>query len=989
MTERIYKMIDTNHNSQLDFVEFFSYIFMMIFGKKEQKAKFIFDFICFRGDSAKAPQRMANCPVSKEILDLNFDEGVKLGDEKQLGNKKGSGQLLVSSRSTDNLLQPINDFEQTKVNDSRETNLGQFRPESIKMIALDRGAEGFSLFDLFTFYTIINADKWDNPRDAEEEAKQMALIVYSVLDVDGNKVITFQEFIDFLNKNPSNIDFFNFVSGTKQTALQELKTDKQFLEISISSKKAQKQLRKLGRLIFHPIHLEEHVFKEGVNFSQALHQNGKESANSGVNINGDQHYAKEKAYIKASLIGHSRPSISIMQGEPSLKKFKTIIPDGLSHPDCVFNDEFVDKINVYLHQYKKDRCDCSPGPLRVSSPDRKQNPDGKPSMPISQKTPNRQSLSPDNYFDFIVGQKDATKRQSESRFGDASGVKPPLNGNQLKVPKLDFNSNQIHSTRKSDPRQVSFSPDVSVKQYYPSQHLPFDLADQTKQHIDSKTNPESNPVIRLWSTDKNSNTHPDPVNQKKGEQISALEPMMEDPESQVFLPFSFANNGQDPNVTQGLHRSVKIQDSSIQSLEEFLKAIVTNFHVLAARLQTIEQVVENEKNRSSNQGITPNTLRMSSAKKQGKQSGDSRRNVFFKDRNWSIVTSMLLGMKHSLAFTSQDKYHKVGPFDYKLNNVFGIEAVYQSYFTHCRFTDYAPYVFAGMRRVFNIKQEDYLNSIGLNNFSSAFFDKLYVMLCEQSSGKSGSFFFYSHDNKYLVKTISREECEKFYEILPKYYAYFVNCDTEKRRTLLSRFFGLHRVECLKGNQVMFDVYVLIMNNVFSTPEVIDHKYDLKGSTYQRLTFPEEIAKKAALKDTNFRNARKSNKDFGFCIDELRRKEILDQINLDVKFLADCNIIDYSLMVGVVKDSQGANNFDESQRQSLHRRQAAKDETILVQDLKNGQKYYIGIIDTLTNFGGRKGCESFFKRVFCGSGVSALPPKPYAQRFLRFMESAFI
>lgn len=960
---------------------------MMIFGKKEQKSKFIFDFICFRGETAPHIYSLTDLPGSKEISDRSLKEKMQFGDNQKPFNGNKLEKITINSRSTDNLLPLKVNPEETNLIETRESNSAKNQQESLKAIIFNRESEGFSLFDLFNFYKVINAEKWDSLKEVEEEAKQMARVVYSILDADGNKLVSFKEFMDFLNKNPSNIDFFNFVSGTKQTALQELKTDKRFNEISLSSKKAQKQLMKLGRLIFHPIHLEEQIPNEGVNFSHALNQTIKDPAESKVNLNVDPNYTKQKAYIKASLMGQSRPRNSILLGDHSPRNSNLEIPDNLADLDKIFSEEFVDKLNVYLHQYKKAQCGCNPNKPEHPFFDAKDKPITAPNSTNQQfqNPSNGLTLIPENYFDNALKNKDMTKKNPLSLFDDIPATNSMLYGNHLTPDYIDINVNQKSQTGKNGTRQVTFNPDVDIQPFDSNQPPLIDVSKHRIEYSDIRISTETNPLQKLWNPNENLAHRVLQQNQKKDYPGGVLEPMTEDPESQVFFPFSFAKNEQDASNAKGLNRSLKVQDPVTQTLQEFLKSILDNYYVLTNRLQTIEQMVEHEKNRSNNQNLTPNTLR--EADKKNKPTLDSRRNVFFKDKNWSIVTTMLLGMKHSLNFTSQDKYHKVAPLDYKLNNIFGIEAVYQSYFSHCRFTDYAPYVFAGMRRLFNIKQEDYLNSIGLNNFSSAFFDKLYVMLCEQSSGKSGSFFFYSHDNKYLVKTISKMECEKFYEILPKYYAYFADCDKNKKRTLLSRFFGLHRVECLKNNRLVFDVYVLIMNNIFSTPDTIDHKYDLKGSTYKRLTLAHEIEKKAALKDLNFKNARKADKNFGFHIGDLRRTEILDQMNLDVKFLAECNIIDYSLMVGVVNDPHVLTNPDDPSRHLVERKQVAKDDTIVVFDVKNGQRYYIGIIDTLTNFGAKKRTEAFFKRLFCGSGVSAIPPKSYAERFIRFMESA--
>ena len=52
---------------------------------------------------------------------------------------------------------------------------------------------------------------------------------------------------------------------------------------------------------------------------------------------------------------------------------------------------------------------------------------------------------------------------------------------------------------------------------------------------------------------------------------------------------------------------------------------------------------------------------------------------------------------------------------------------------------------------------EFKKSIGLNSFEDAFFKKLKLMLSEDSTGKSGSFFFHTSDLKYMIKTIKESE----------------------------------------------------------------------------------------------------------------------------------------------------------------------------------------------------------------------------------------
>lgn len=67
-----------------------------------------------------------------------------------------------------------------------------------------------------------------------------------------------------------------------------------------------------------------------------------------------------------------------------------------------------------------------------------------------------------------------------------------------------------------------------------------------------------------------------------------------------------------------------------------------------------------------------------------------------------------------------------------------------------------------------------------------------------SSGKSGSFFYFTEDNKYMIKTISKNEKSLLRRILSNYFKHLVDF----QNTMISRFdnnkylyriFGLHQM----------------------------------------------------------------------------------------------------------------------------------------------------------------------------------------------------
>lgn len=75
------------------------------------------------------------------------------------------------------------------------------------------------------------------------------------------------------------------------------------------------------------------------------------------------------------------------------------------------------------------------------------------------------------------------------------------------------------------------------------------------------------------------------------------------------------------------------------------------------------------------------------------------------------------------------------------------------------FREYARDVFRNLRvKYLNIKDEEYLSS--LCDFP---YSELGV------SGRSGSFLYISHDNRFIIKTITPGESKFFRKVLPHYY----------------------------------------------------------------------------------------------------------------------------------------------------------------------------------------------------------------------------
>jgi len=196
------------------------------------------------------------------------------------------------------------------------------------------------------------------------------------------------------------------------------------------------------------------------------------------------------------------------------------------------------------------------------------------------------------------------------------------------------------------------------------------------------------------------------------------------------------------------------------------------------------------------------------------------------------------------------------------------------------------------------------------------------------------------------------------------------------------------------------LYFVVMANMFNTPFPIHHKYDLKGSWVGRETTAE--APGQCLKDVDFTKSKMK-----IAVGHTRAEQLKAQIKQDSKFLSDCNIIDYSLLVGIHEDAACSSADDDPDffKEVSPRRDASRlssepfGENVapLHQRDRGGMRsadgdslYLLGIIDILTEYDSRKRIEHNVKGLlYEKEGVSCCPPSLYASRFDDFMQQAFV
>ncbi|KAG4982193.1 hypothetical protein AAZX31_10G056900 [Glycine max] len=189
-----------------------------------------------------------------------------------------------------------------------------------------------------------------------------------------------------------------------------------------------------------------------------------------------------------------------------------------------------------------------------------------------------------------------------------------------------------------------------------------------------------------------------------------------------------------------------------------------------------------------------------------------------------------------------------------------------------KWKDYCPMVFRNLRELFKIDAADYMMSICGND-----------ALRELSSpGKSGSVFFLSQDDRFMIKTLRRSEVKVLLRMLPDYHHHVKTYDN----TLITKFFGLHRIIPSSGQKFRF----VVMGNMFCTELRIHRRYDLKGSSLGRSSDKIEIDENTTLKDLDL--------NYCFYLEPSWQESLLKQIEIDSKFLELQQIMDYSLLLGV-------------------------------------------------------------------------------------------
>nr|KAF6397185.1 hypothetical protein HJG63_009835 [Rousettus aegyptiacus] len=384
-------------------------------------------------------------------------------------------------------------------------------------------------------------------------------------------------------------------------------------------------------------------------------------------------------------------------------------------------------------------------------------------------------------------------------------------------------------------------------------------------------------------------------------------------------------------------------------------------------------------------------------KKIGHRGVDSTGETTYKKTTSSALKGAIqLGITHTVGSLSTKPERDVLMQDfYVVESIFfpseGSNLTPAHHYSDFRFKTYAPVAFRYFRELFGIRPDDYLYSLC---------NEPLIELC--SSGASGSLFYVSSDDEFIIKTVQHKEAEFLQKLLPGYY---MNLN-QNPRTLLPKFYGLYCVQAGGKN-----IRIVVMNNLLPRSVKMHIKYDLKGSTYKRRASPKEREKPLpTLKDLDFLQ------DFpdGLFLDADMYNALCKTLQRDCLVLQSFKIMDYSLLVSIhnIDHAQREPSSSETQCSTDTRRlapqkalystamesiqgEARRGGTIETHDHMGGIParnskgerllLYIGIIDILQSYRFIKKLEHSWKAlVHDGDTVSVHRPSFYAERFQRFM-----
>ncbi|XP_022221663.2 phosphatidylinositol 4-phosphate 5-kinase type-1 alpha isoform X7 [Drosophila obscura] len=409
--------------------------------------------------------------------------------------------------------------------------------------------------------------------------------------------------------------------------------------------------------------------------------------------------------------------------------------------------------------------------------------------------------------------------------------------------------------------------------------------------------------------------------------------------------------------------------------------------------------------------------------------GEGGEITYKKIQTSQIMGSIQLGIQHTVGSLASKPKRDLLMMDFwEIESITfppeGSSLTPAHHYSEFRYKIYAPIAFRYFRDLFGIQPDDFMMSMCTSPLREL-----------SNPGASGSIFYLTTDDEFIIKTVQHKEGEFLQKLLPGYY---MNLN-QNPRTLLPKFFGLY---CLQTSNAK-NIRLVVMNNLLPSSVRMHLKYDLKGSTFKRKANKAERSKKSpTYKDLDFMEQHPN----GIFLEAETYSALIKTIQRDCTVLESFKIMDYSLLLGVHNldvalreklsesrkplraplaedsdgdvddplDGQDGDGKDRdtatgiSRNKSVNRQRLVAHSTAMesiqaesepIDDEEDvppggiparsekGERLllYIGIIDILQSYRLKKKLEHTFKSIIHdGETVSVCRPSFYAQRFQNFM-----
>jgi len=372
------------------------------------------------------------------------------------------------------------------------------------------------------------------------------------------------------------------------------------------------------------------------------------------------------------------------------------------------------------------------------------------------------------------------------------------------------------------------------------------------------------------------------------------------------------------------------------------------------------------------------------------------------------------------------------------------------------FYGYKDREFKKIRKYLGIDEEKYIESFRkvdeiVDHHDGAKLNKFFKEIV--SSGASGSFFYFTPDLKYMVKTVSKGEKDTLLAVVTPFLKHLQKGAAVNRSSLI-HYYGCHSVRLpLNSGKVYF---VVMRNFLYDEDFPIEKPQitaDLKGATSnrRRLRAAEALQKaKASWSDHGKVKGTLLDMDWTdmkleIDISAEKKRQLMEVISYDLDFLAEVGCMDYSLLVGMRAPSDeemrgielihmltenNENNTSEANSEkdrseasnsvkdyvinlddggdgysmrdsiaSIPTNVLSKENDLAVLTGTNGVRYFVGVIDILERWSGgwaRQGCllQFIFKYLCCGKfynprGITAIAPEEYALRCEEYLAAEIL